>query len=103
MLVLVPKGRRIVAQGGASDSGHTRNPGETEEVMSAPGRAAETQYDQNIRAGLPSPFLGLSAGGFLPPRVPLRFTLGYDSGALPGLKTALCGSSGVSREKLTSR
>jgi hypothetical protein len=64
--VLVPKGRRIVAQGGASDSGHARNPGETEEVMSAPGGAAETQYDPNIRAGLPSPFPGLSARGFSP-------------------------------------
>jgi len=36
--------------------------------MPAPGGAAETQYDQNIRAGLPSPFPGLSARGFLHPR-----------------------------------
>jgi hypothetical protein len=69
--------------------------------MSAPGGAAETQHDQNIRAGLPSPFPGLSARGFLAPRVPrvptgTRFTLGYDFGALPGLKAALCGSSRVS-------
>ena len=72
----------MVAQGGASDSGHTRNPGETEEVMSAPEGAAETPYHQNIRAELPSPFPGLAAGGFLAPRVPLRFTLGYDFVAL---------------------
>jgi hypothetical protein len=30
VLVLVPKGRRMVARGGASDSGHTRNPGESD-------------------------------------------------------------------------
>jgi hypothetical protein len=73
--------------------------------MSSPVGAAETLYDQNIRAGLPSPFPGLSARGFLPPRVSrvtaaTRFTLGYDFGGLPGLKAALCGSSGVSRQKL---
>ena len=72
----------MVARGGASDSGHTRNPGETEEVRSAPEGAAETPSDQNIQADLPSPFPGLAVCGFLTPRVPLRFTLGYDFVAL---------------------
>ena len=71
--------------------------------MSAPGGAPETQYDQNIQAGLLSPFPGLSAGGFLPPRVPrvtavTRFTLGYGCVALPGLKAPLCRASRVSRQ-----
>ena len=69
-------------------------------MIPAPEGAAETPYDQNIRADLPSPFPGLSARGFLAPRVPLHFTLGYDFVALPGLKAALCGSSRVSRQKL---
>ena len=55
-----PEGTTDGSPGGASDSGHTRNPGETEQVTSAPERAAETPCHHNIRADLSSPFPGLS-------------------------------------------
>ena len=68
----------MVARGGASDSGHTRNPGETEEVMSAPEGAAETSVQSLRRPFQGSPPVVFSHPGFRP----LRFTLGYDSVAL---------------------
>jgi len=60
VLVLVPKGRRIVAEGGASDSGHSRNPGETEEVIPAPEGAAETPIIRT--SGRPSVALSRTEG-----------------------------------------
>src|SRR5262249_26174609 len=58
LLVLVPKGRRIVAQGGASDDGHTRNPGETEAVMSAPEGATELSMIRTYGQAFRRPFQG---------------------------------------------
>ena len=81
MLSLVPKGRRIVAQGGASDSCHTRNPGEAEEVIPAPEWATEPLFNQSIGQSFRRPYRALRRG-LLEPRVPLRFTLGYGSVAL---------------------
>ena len=81
----------MVAQGGASDSGHTRNPGETEEVIPAPEGRRKRPCHQNIQADLPSPFQGCPRWWFSRTlRVLLRFTLGYDFVALSGLKAALC-------------
>jgi hypothetical protein len=96
--IRVPKGRRIVAQGGASDSGHSRNPGETEEASSAPKWAADTTFVQSlVPVTFRRPFQGSAPTVLLAPRVSLRFTLGYDSVALPGLRATL---SRVSRQKL---
>ena len=81
MLSLVPKGRRIVTRGGASDSCHTRNPGEAEEVIPAPEWATEPLFNQSIGQSFRRPYRALRRG-LLEPRVPLRFTLGYGSVAL---------------------
>src|SRR5262245_42575665 len=94
------KGRRIVSHGPASDNGQSRNPGKTGGVIRAQDGAAGTTFDQSLRSDLPAPFPGLFTRGFLAPRVSLRYTLGYDSVVLAGLKAALCTPSRVSRQKV---
>jgi hypothetical protein len=76
-------------------------------VMSAPGGAAEAQYDQNIRAGLPSPFPGPSARGFSPTQ---GSACDRCHSLYPGLEVLRHStegrsvqSSGVSRRKLTRK
>jgi hypothetical protein len=114
VLILVPKGRRIVAPGGAK-----RNPGK-QKKRSQPLRLCNLARTticlgsdglHNRRGGgnpagsgnsgrLSVALFRATLVDFLHPRVPLRSTLGYGLVALSGLKAALSRASRVSRQKL---